>query len=239
MASPAYERILAVQALDLDRRRLQHRHAHHPIRVELASAEAALSGAREQLAEVDAELHDLERDIKRLADEVESLEAKRKDIDDKLYGGTITASKELLALQEEGAGLGERQRRIEDGELEIMERHESRSVERDRRSAAVDEAATERTRLAAELNAELAVIDAEVAKVTADRADAAAMAPPELLTIYERLAVEHDGVAVARFVDGHCDGCHMQLSAVAIDQMKSAPDDAVVTCEECGRLLVR
>ena len=71
------------------------------------------------------------------------------------------------------------------------------------------------------------------------RDEAAAQVPAVLLGRYEELAGQYGGVAVARYVDGRCDGCHIQLSAVARDQLTRAAEDAVVNCEECGRLLVR
>jgi predicted nucleic acid-binding Zn-ribbon protein len=75
--------------------------------------------------------------------------------------------------------------------------------------------------------------------VVGQRADAAEPASADLLARYEQLSAQFDGVAVARLENGACDGCHIQLSAVAIDRLAKASDDAVVTCEECGRLLVQ
>ena len=73
----------------------------------------------------------------------------------------------------------------------------------------------------------------------AARAEAASAVPVELMTTYEGLRVDFGGVAVARLSGATCDGCHMTMSAVAIDRIKKLPDDAVVTCDECGRLLIR
>ncbi len=96
------------------------------------------------------------------------------------------------------------------------------------------------TRLAAELLAAEAEIDAEVAGVDAERADIAAAVEPELLERYEGLRRDLGGIAVARLVGTNCGGCHLTLSAVELDRIRApARGDAVVCCEECGRLLVR
>jgi uncharacterized protein len=52
--------------------------------------------------------------------------------------------------------------------------------------------------------------------------------------------LRHDlgGIAVARLVGTNCGGCHLTLSAVELDRIRHEPGDAVVICEECGRLLV-
>lgn len=245
MASPAYELILQIQALDLSVDQHRHRAANHPDRARLAAIDERLATHDAAAAEVEEQRHDLERQRKRLEDEVALLEDRRTDIDGKLYGGQVTASKELLALQEEAAGLLEKQTGLEDQELELMEQLEELSTELEGRAterAAID---AERSEVQAELDRALADLETEVADLEAQRQDRASVEPgsiqgwDELVTRYAQLRPQYDGVPVARLVDGHCDGCHIQLSAVAVDRMAKMPDDAVVTCEECGRLLVR
>ena len=239
MASPAYEQILQVQAFDLNLSQLRHRHANHPIRQELASASADLAAADAVVAEVEERKHTLDREQKRYSDEVELIEAKRTEIDGKLYDGSVTASKDLLALQDEAAALLARQRGIEDQELEIMEQLESVGSELVAARAVVADAEAAVQTATDALAAATAELDAEIEVVVGQRADAAEPAPADLLARYEQLSSQFDGVVVARLENGACDGCHIQLSAVAIDRLSKAPDDAVVTCEECGRLLVQ
>jgi predicted nucleic acid-binding Zn-ribbon protein len=239
VASPPYENILVIQGFDLTIAKLHHRIDTHPLRAEVAAAIGAIERADADVSAIDGEIHEVERAIKRLADEVAGIEVKRADIDRKLYDGSVTASKELLALQEEAAGLLGRQRSLEDDELELMEQQEALEQRRSESAERRSEADEERSRASSELGAATAELSDQIAVVTGQRDEAAAGALPDLLATYRELAPRYDGVAVARLVDGHCDGCHMQLSAVARDQLARAPEDAVVTCEECGRLLVR
>ncbi len=239
LASQPYEQILQIQALDLSIAQLRHRTEHHPIRTRLAEIDAQLLEHDASAATVIEEKHDLERQQKRLEDEVATVSAKRADIDGKLYGGEVTASKELLALQDEAASLLARQTGMEDDDLLIMEQVEEveskLSVFDEARAALV----SERTQQEAELEAAVVEMSAEIASLESERTAAAGPANPELLASYEMLRDQFDGVAVARLVGSSCDGCHMQLSAVAVDQIGKMPEDAVVNCEECGRLLVR
>lgn len=239
MASVAYEQILEVQSLDLKLIQLRHRLATHPARAEVADADERIATIEAEKAEIEVRQHDFERTQKRLTDEVDTIEAKRLEIDGKLYGGTVTASKELLALQDEAAQLLARQTSIEDDQLVVMESMEGVSAELDTVEAAMTEATAARETASVALAAATADLDREIGEIDQARTDAASTANPELLSRYEELSPLFDGVAVARFVDGRCDGCHMQLSAVAADQLSKAPENAVVTCEECGRLLVR
>lgn len=239
MASEAYGQILMVQDLDLKLAQLRHRHAHHPLRSEIANANTEVAQADALLAQLDERKADLDRVVKRLSDEVATLEDKRASSDGKLYDGSITASKELLALQSEVASLLERQRGLEDEELELMEQLEELDAERGPIQSAKEAWLAKQAEAEAALVDATAEIDVEIEAIIPARATAAESAVPDLLARYESLAPQFDGVAVAQLEDGRCNGCHMQLSAVAVDQLGKAPDDAVVQCEECGRLLVR
>lgn len=239
MASQSYEQILQIQALDLSIAQLRHRRENHPAKAKMAEIDAQLAEHDAAVAVIDEERRELTKQQKRLEDEVATVTAKRTDIDNKLYGGEVTASKELLALQDEAASLLARQTAMEDDDLVIMEQVE----EVDSRLGVLAEARTaiEKERAEHELlfNTAVSEIEAEVTTIEAERATSSGTANAELLASYETLRGQFDGVAVARLVGSSCDGCHMQLSAVAVDQIGKMPEDAVVTCEECGRLLVR
>ena len=43
----------------------------------------------------------------------------------------------------------------------------------------------------------------------------------------------------ARLVGGSCSGCHLVLPSMEVDRIRKAPPDAVITCDQCGRILVR
>lgn len=239
MAAPAYEQLLVVQELDTTIDQRKHRIEHHPIKAEIAEVDARVADVTATVSEAEARRHELQRDLKRLTDEVALIDDKRTQIDAKLYDGSVTGTKDLLALQDEAKMLLDRKTSIEDHELEIMESVEEVDAELAPSVAARSDLAAERIRLEEALAADTAEIEADLGMVEGTRSDASAAVPAELLTHYERLRIDFGGVAVAKLVGSTCDGCHMTLSAVAIDQIKKQPDDAVVTCDECGRLLIR
>lgn len=239
MAAPAYEQLLIVQELDTTIDQRKHRIAHHPVTVEIAAVDEQISGIAATVSEVEARRHELQRDLKRLADEVAMIDDKRSQIDAKLYDGSVTATKDLLALQDEAKMLLDRKTGLEDNELEIMMSVEEVDAELAPSIATREQLATERLRLESEMESDISEIRADLAMVEGTRANEAEAVPPDLLAHYERLRIDFGGVAVAKLVGSTCDGCHMTLSAVAIDQIKKQPDDAVVTCDDCGRLLIR
>jgi hypothetical protein len=82
-------------------------------------------------------------------------------------------------------------------------------------------------------------IDAGIVAQSQARVEAAATVPPDLLARYERLRTQLAGTGAARLVAGSCSGCHLSLPAMEVDRIRKAPPDEVITCDQCGRILVR
>src|SRR5690606_14729071 len=61
--------------------------------------------------------------------------------------------------------------------------------------------------------------------------------PEALLADYERRAQRTAGAALLR--GGMCEGCRMMLSGTDMNQVRQAHEDAVLSCPECGCILVR
>ena len=83
-----------------------------------------------------------------------------------------------------------------------------------------------------------AVIDAELAEVDAVRRDQAAHIPADLLATYEALRARLGGEGAARVSGRSCSGCHLTLPAQEVDRIKRAGPDDLVLCDQCGRILV-
>jgi uncharacterized protein len=239
MTPAALDALLEVQALDTIADQLRHRRDHLPERAELADRNARLSELEARAGEVQSERDSIAASEKRLEDEIALVTEKAKGADQKLYSGTINVPRELTALQDEIASLQRRQGQLEDQELELMEQAEPLD-------ATLAEIATARSALDADavmLSAAIAeseaAIDEELTDVTSKRSTAVDGVPAELLTEYEALRGALGGIGVARLSGNRCEGCHLALSAVDVDRIRHEPDDALVHCTECGRLLVR
>ena len=148
-----------------------------------------------------------------------------------------TNSKEAQGLESELAALARRKSDLEDAEIGVMERLEL-----------ADAAVAEQEALIAAINAEGAELSADgkraVAEATAafdaatrDRAAIAQSIPADLLAMYDRVAERSSGAAFLR--RRTCEGCHMVLSGTDLQVLRQAAEDAVVTCPECGCILVR
>lgn len=239
MTAPIYEQLLTVQDLDLSLLQLRHKHKNHPIRAQLVTIDEAT--AQRQLAadEVGERRAVLDEQQAVLDREVSTIEERRAEIETKLYDGSVTATKDLLALQDEAKMLKERQASVEDDELEIMEQVETLEGELEPIDAEIRGHVVERAEHDILLADALTEIDNEVARLVVERVEVIAPLPAELLRSYEALRDDLGGVAVARLVGSTCDGCHMSMSAMAFDRIKRQEDDALLNCDQCGRFLVR
>jgi len=178
------------------------------------------------------------REQKRIEDEVATVETHAADVNKKLYSGSVTAPKELQALQDDFDSLKRRQTVLEDQVIELMEQAEPLDEELaalGRRQAELEQAGTAATVALAEVEAE---VRAELARVTAEREVAVGEVPAELVAEYDRLRPQFAGIAVARLVGTNCHGCHLSLSSMALDRIRKMPPDALVLCDECGRILI-
>ena len=160
------------------------------------------------------------------------------EIDKRMYSGEVTASRDLEAMTKEIAQIRSRVSTLEDHALEAMDEREPLDAavdELEQRDAGFVELAE---RLRAAIAAAEVEIDGEIAREEAARVAAAGSVPGELLSEYERLRSRLGGIGAARLEHGTCMGCRMKLPATELDRIKHQPPDALVHCDQCGRILV-
>ena len=71
------------------------------------------------------------------------------------------------------------------------------------------------------------------------RTSAVADLPADLLTLYDKLREQHDGVGAAAMRQRRCEGCRLELNNTDLGRIREAAADDVLRCEECRRILVR
>lgn len=233
--------LLEIQDIDRECDRLLARRRALPERAAQAQVQARIARIDEAHAALLARRGELDRAEHELAEQVEAVAARAQGMEDTLYGGTVKAAKDLRTLQEESGHVREQQAGLEDQEMELLEaieRTEAEMAENRRERAEVERelAAVERALQAAER-----VIDDELAAFGRDRAGLAEKLPAEILEEYAHLRLREKlgGIAAALFTDKGCGGCKMQLPRVESRLMREQPEDALLRCENCGRLLVR
>lgn len=230
--------LLALQARDTELDQLRFRRTHLPARTQLDEVTR-----RQRALEAEGATATAERDVllSRQAEcEADLVDTERRlvDLDRQMRSGSITASRDLQAMAAQVASMKRRQSDIEDAELEVMEALEPA----ERKVAELETQWAELEAQAIDLRGQVAeaevAIDAEIETVTVARAAAAAEVPGALLATYERLRTRLGGVGAAQLVGSSCGGCHLTLSASEVDRIHRAEPDEIVTCEQCGRILI-
>jgi predicted nucleic acid-binding Zn-ribbon protein len=238
MSAPGFDALLALQAIDTAIDQASYRRDTLPERAKRRQYEEAVAAIERTMADVESRRHEMAKAQRTLEDEIAAIVAKATDVDKTLYSGTVRVPRELQALQDELASLGRHQRTLEDRVLEIMEEAEPVDAELASLMAQRDDDAAAARELSAAISEAEAEIDQEIAELRGRRDEALAGVPPPLLAEYEALRPRLDGVAVARLTGATCGGCHLALAAVEVDRIRHLPADAVVHCDECGRILV-
>nr|WP_221185369.1 C4-type zinc ribbon domain-containing protein [Flexivirga oryzae] len=231
-------RLLDLQKLDTRLDQLAHRERTLPVQGQLADAAASANTLQEDVVLARTALQDNERAVSKADADVQLVRDRAERDRKRLDAGTGTA-KDLQNLQHELETLARRQAELEDIELEVMERAESLQTDLTAKEKAQQDAAQAVERLTEERDTALAEIGSEREGVQRERADVAAGVGPDLLPLYEKLREQMGGVAAAALQQKRCSGCGLELGQAELSRIRSAPEDEVLRCEECRRILIR
>ena len=122
--------------------------------------------------------------------------------------------------------------------MEVMERLEAHQEALTKVEAAHQELVESRTLLTEQRDAAFAELKEQAGKVVMERKKASEGIDPALLLMYDAIR-KRLGSGAATLRAGRCSGCGIELNPTDLAAVKAAAADAVVTCEECGRILVR
>ena len=235
----AQQLLLDLQKLDTKAAQLDHRDKTLPQRVALDELKVRIQRIHDEHVAAGVIAADLERDQARADSDVEQVRERATKDQVLLDSGQISDPKQLLNLQHELQSLARRQNELEEIELEIMDRVEGANAAVREFADRYTKATAEGEILQAEVDGLLAEIDAERQNTVADRKELSARIPADLISLYERIRVDSGGVGAAHLHRGQCQGCRLQLPPNEIEQLRATPDDEVVRCEDCRRILIR
>lgn len=180
-------------------------------------------------------LDELETELKRAESDLELVETRIAK--DTLALNSTSSTKDATGLQHELQTLAKRKSDLEDAELELLDRIDvqKRVVE-------------SLTQLREQINQELIVAQAELVERVADlerELEAEQLVldqlvvkiPTDLWGLYQTKS--RRGVAIGRLMKLVCSACNMGLTSAAYKEISSTPIDQLVTCSECGAILIR
>ncbi len=231
--------LLDLQAQDSALAQLLHRRTSLPEHARIAELEARVEELDGLRIEADTEVGDLTRAQSKADAEVETVKSRRVRDEERLSSGAITNPKDLESLQHELGALERRISTLEDEELEVMEKLEDAQKRLSVVTADLDAVKVELEHVTTARDTAVEAIDGESGTITAERERIIPLVPEDLLALYDKVGAQYGGLAAAALRARRCEGCRLEINGADLREIAAKPDDEVLRCPECSRILVR
>jgi len=223
-------RLRQLQVADLEIK--EKRRILHDIISRLERSEAVAS-AEAELSALEARLTSARGNQRQLEYDVDDTTAKVRDLNNRLYSGSVHNPKELLSLQQEIAGIRKHLSEKEEALLDAMGALEAMEADAAAVRARVTQLREEWERQKEGLNAERSSIESALARLLEVRQATRLELGDEVTRLYDHLA-QTKGVAVVQVEQGRCRGCNL---TVPTGLWQRARAGEMVQCASCGRIL--
>jgi predicted nucleic acid-binding Zn-ribbon protein len=229
---PDIEKLMNLQRYDLEAKRLRDEMTALPKLVaQLETRAKATVGQRAVVLELIAKEEALRRrqesDVK---DKQEKIAKLKRQLDQ------ATSTVQVNGFEHEIAFLKTEIGKLEDAELESMERSEQleqqKAIANEAVSAADKKFAVEKERA----TATIALNKTALADVEARRATARAAVGEDALSVYDRIS-RAKGTGLAEALNQKCSACQMLVRPQRWNELRDRDNHEMLTCESCGRLL--
>lgn len=227
------EKLVLLQAIDLERAAAERQLAEGPKRV--ARVDADLAEARRALLATETSLRDEEAKRRRLESDAEDHRTKlirlRKNMD------AATSTAQVKALEHDIEFAEAAIAKLEDEELVSMEQTEALDAQLPTDRGVAERLAQTQERVKAEVAVEAEGLRARLAALGAERAEVRSGIEEARLSQYDR-TTKSKGSAVAEGRDHKCGACQMMLRPQRWNDLTGREhEDDIFTCETCGRML--
>lgn len=231
------QKLLDLQEVDaqIDRRRATIARAAADPEVAALQARSAEADRLEEVALEQATK--LRRTASWEESEADSIRAKIREMERKMYGGEISSVKELDQMGAKVEQLREALSKHEEAGLAAIVELETVEPALAEAEKSSDQALAALRQAEARRDREVAELEAELKELEPRRERLAAGIPEQLLSRYDRIRKARGGVGAAALdrKTGLCGACKVKVPVALADSVRHGTVD---TCESCGRLLV-
>ncbi len=192
----------------------------------IVEAQARLTSAEQQLAELKRRQRSVEGDIGDLVSKITAVE-------EQLYSGRIMNPKELSSLQHEVELLKTKRDRLENQALEIMDQVELAETSVAATGGELSKLEVEWRNQQKQLAADIKALKSKLTDLGNKRQLLSAEIASSAVAVYGTLR-KQKGQAVVKVEQGICRGCRISLPVSDLQQVRSG---SLVRCSSCGRIL--
>ena len=228
---PQIEKLLVVQDRDLKIAAIQKELDHLPLEEEdaqekLEEDRTRVESAKKTVQENEIAMKNLEIEIETRNDSITKL---------KIQQYETKKNEEFRAMGHEIERYGNEVRKLEDEELELMEKGEILKATLKEASATFANTKEIVDEEMGDITSRRANLLKEMEELKVSREAATGEVDPDTLDIYNRLFVSKGGLVVVGLVDEKCQGCHMKVTKSTAINVRN--EHEVTHCENCGRIL--
>jgi len=193
-------------------------------------AQSVIQKATNALTESDNQLEEVRKKVEEKALKLKLTQAK-------LFGGKISATKELQDLQAESEALRRTIKTLEDEQMRMLEINEARQESKKKAEADLQQLLNKKATENSLLLGERERLKSQLPKINSQREALKSQLDSKLIEDYESLFKSKGGVAVAEVFDESCKACGVELSPTDI-QIAANPNK-ITKCKSCGRILYK
>ncbi len=226
------KRLLQLQAMDDELSSLDRARVELPNKIEVLEAKIREVGQR--LDEQKVALEEQKRKKRHWERELQDAEGGLKELQEKIY--EVKTNKEYDALQHEIESKKEKISNSEEEILTLMSQIEETEEDIQRREDEFNSISQESGAELETQRRDLATLGEKIAIKEAERKNIAARISRSILSAYERVSRGKNGLAVVKVKRGACSGCFKSLPPQKLQEIKRR--DRLITCENCGRILI-
>ncbi len=223
--------LLALQAVDSDIYMLNREKSAKP--EEIKALQAEFEAKKQGLVDLEKKSLDLQKLKKDRELELSAKEEGTKKLQSQLY--QLKTNKEYHAMLQQIEDSKADASVIEDKILEVMDQAEKLVTDVEAEKAKVKEEEKVLEAKKKVIQDRIKEIDEKLTQLQARRAQLVPLVDSKVLSGYERILANRDGLAIAAVKNFSCGGCNMSLPPQVVNLIKMY--ERLITCETCNRIL--
>jgi predicted nucleic acid-binding Zn-ribbon protein len=204
---------------------------------QIVASDKAVIRAKAILQKTVDAVEESEKNLKDLHDKADEKIIKQKLTQNKLFGGKISASKELQDLQAENEALTRAIKNLEEEQMLVLETHDERLATKEKAENALKSLLNKKASENSLLLGERLQLINKLPGINSQREALKAQLNDTLLEEYSNLFKNKGGIAVSEIIEDGCKSCGVELSPNEV-QAAGNPN-VILRCKSCGRILYK